>query len=127
MSVIDGFEDTKVYLFKYTETMINFELVKQWHIAGDFDAFVEQSDSEERIAAKQRGVNIIYTIMYDKKVPLLFNDKLAFRNKATNAPVYVEIKTEPLPNRSESYPNVMQVTAEVWIPPADVLRVGLPT
>lgn len=123
--IISGYNDTTVFLFKEELKLIDFQWVRKWTIAGSFPAFVEQASSADRLIAAQRGVNIVYVIMWRKDVPLEFDDKLAFRDKQGNI-IYIKITTNPLPNRSESMADIIQANAEVWIPPAEVLKEGLP-
>lgn len=121
----ERYTDDKFVLFKFTEVMIDFQLVKKWNVAGDFEAFIEQANSTERTIAAQRDVNIVYTFMWDKKYPFVFDDKFAFRNKQGNI-IYIKITTEPQANLSFRHENVMQATAEVWVPPAEVKGMVLP-
>lgn len=127
-TVLDGYDDTTVFLFEKTRffDMTIMEWVTKWQIVGSIPMFIEQASSTDRLIAAQRDVNIVYIAMWKRGVPLEFDDKLAFRNKETQQPVYVKITTVPMPNRSESMEDVIQAQAEIWLPPAEVLKQELP-
>lgn len=128
VQVLDGYKSNLVSLFEETRSFNTATMVweTKWQISGSFPMHIDQASSTDRQIAAQLGVGIVYIAMWLRGTPLKFDDKLGYIDQETDKPVYVKITTDPLPNRSEGFENVIQAQAQTWTPTPEVLKIELP-